>query len=160
MSSRILLLSAALLAAFASAWVIQGWRYTGEIAQIRAEHAEAYAQAERQARSEEARRAAAVEGIRRDAQERIVQLEADADTARAAAGSLREELARRRRTASDTGATPGSPPALSALILYSELLERADEAAGRYAEHADRARAAGLTCEQAFDSLTQKGKGM
>lgn len=154
MQMRLIAAIAALAIAFASAWVIQGWRYTGEIAQIRAEHADAYAKAQAQARSEETRRAAAIEGIRRDAQIRIEELEADAATAVSAAGSLREELAKRtRRATANPGTANGGAAALSALVLYSELLDRADTRAGELAGEADRRRVAGLACQHAYDSL-------
>lgn len=153
MNARLIAAIAALAIAFASAWAIQGWRYSGEIAQIRAGHADAYAKAQAQARSEEARRAAAIEGVRRDAQERIVQLEADAATAVAAAGSLRKQVdlfasrPAKCPAAADGGATDSDK------LLLAKLFNEADEAAGRMAAEADRARVAGEVCVAAYESL-------
>jgi len=152
MNARLIAGIAALAIAFASAWVIQGWRYTGEIAQIRAEHAEAYAQANAQARSEEARRAAAIEGVRRDAQERIVQLEADADTARAAAGSLRKQVDLFASRPAKCPAVADGGAADPDKLLLAQLLSEADEAAGRMAAEADRAIVAGEVCVAAYES--------
>lgn len=154
MNPRLIAAGLCLALAFLAGWSINGWKLKGEIAEIRAEHAEAYAQANAQARSEEARRAAAIEGIRRDAQIRIQELESDVVAAADAADRLRKELARRRGAAEHTAATGGGAPTISAVILYSELLDRADTRAGELAEFADRSRVAGEACVAAYDALT------
>ncbi|WVM93518.1 DUF2514 family protein [Halopseudomonas pachastrellae] len=60
-------LAALVLLGFGVGWSWQGDRWESKYISLGAEYAEARAAAERQARSEETRRAAAVEGIRRDA---------------------------------------------------------------------------------------------
>jgi len=138
-----------------------GWSWNGSLWELKynnreTKYAEARAAAERQARSEETRRAAAVEGIRRDAKQQIDQAQADASAADATADSLRQQLAERtRRASADTCSDAGSQTARSTLILYSELLDRADARAGELAAEADRRRIAGLACEAQYDSLGQ-----
>lgn len=137
-----------------------GWSWNGSLWESKynareTKYAEARAAAERQARSEETRRAAAVEGIRRDAKQQIEQAQADATAADATADSLRQQLAERtRRASADTCSDAGSQTARSTLILYSELLDRADARAGELAAEADRRRVAGLACEAQYESLS------
>ena len=147
-------LAALVLLGFGVGWSWQGSRWESRYIALGAEYAEARAAAERQARSEEARRAAAVEGIRRDAKNQIEQAQADATAAAATADSLRQQLAERtRRVTQGVGACPGGSPTTATLILYSELLDRADARAGELAAEADRRRVAGLACERQYDSL-------
>tara|TARA_R110001592_G_scaffold65634_5_gene201248 strand:+ start:6242 stop:6754 length:513 start_codon:yes stop_codon:yes gene_type:complete len=136
------------------AWHYQQARWDKDVADIRTAHAEAYALAQAQARSEEQRRQSAIEGIRRDAKQKIIELQSDVATAERAADGLRGELAERtRRAVADTCAAGGGETAKSTLILYSELLDRADRRAGELAAFADRAHAAGGACEGAYESL-------
>jgi len=157
-SARLIAAGLALLAAlaigFGAAWTFQGHKYKGEIADIRLVHAEAYAQANAQARSEEARRVAAIEGIRRDAQIRIEELEADAATAVAAAGSLRKQVDLFASRPAKCPAVADGGAADSDKLLLAQLLSEADEAAGRMAAEADRSRVAGLACEKSYDALS------
>ncbi|RGP57087.1 DUF2514 family protein [Pseudomonas abyssi] len=150
-------LLALVLLGFGVGWSWQGARWESKYIALGAEYAEARAAAEWQARSEETRRAAAVEGIRRDAKNKIQQAEADTAAANAAADSLRQQLAERtRRASADTCSDAGSQTARSTLILYSKLLDRADARAGELAAEADRRRVAGLACEAQYDSLSQR----
>ena len=150
-------LIALVLLGFWVGWSWQGSRWESKYIALGAAWAESRAAAERQARSEETRRAAAVEGIRRDAKNQIEQAQADADAADAAADSLREQLAERtRRATQGAGACPGGSPTTSTLVLYSELLDRADARAGELAAEADRRRVAGLACEAQYYSLSQR----
>lgn len=91
-----------------------------------------------------------------DGQDRIDAAHRDAAGARAAADSLRADLARyrtaARAAAHPSAATPG-PPAGDALDLLADLFARADERAGELAAAADLAHAAGVTCQRAYDSL-------
>lgn len=147
-------LIALVLLGFGVGWGWQGARWESRYSERETEYAEARAAAERQARSEETRRAAAVEGIRRDAKDQIEQAQADAAAADATADSLRQQLAERtRRATQGAGACPGGSPTTATLLLYSELLDRADARAGELAAEADRRRVAGLTCERQYDSL-------
>lgn len=146
-------------AGFGVGWNWQGARWESRYIALGAEYAEKRAEAERQARSEETRRAAAVEGIRREARERIAAAESDAADERADADGMRKELAERtRRATQGAGACPGGSPATTALILYSELLDRADARASELAGEADRRRIAGLACEEQYDSLNSSPK--
>jgi len=147
------------LLGFGIGWSWQGDRWESKYSERETEYAEARAEAERQARSEETRRAAAVEGIRREARERIAAAESDAAADRADADGMREELANRtRRATQGAGACPGGSPATTTLILYSELLDRADARASELAQEADRRRIAGLACEEQYDSLNSPPK--
>ena len=138
----------------AGAWQWQANSYERQISDIRGEYAEAARQAEARARSEEQRRQAAIEGIRRDAQDKIAAVAADAAAADDAAGRLRARVAElSRRPASCPGAAGGGDTADHARDLLAVMLSRLDEAAGGIAEFADRSRAAGLTCQFAYEAL-------
>jgi len=152
-------LVALVLLGFGVGWSWQGDRWESKYSERETEYTEARAEAERQARSEETRRAAAVEGIRREARERIAAAESDAADERADADGMRKELAERtRRATQGAGACPGGSPTTTALILYSELLDRADARASELAAEADRRRIAGLACEEQYDSIHLNGQ--
>jgi len=138
----------------AGAWQWQANSYERQISDIRGEYAEAARQAEARARSEEQRRQTAIEGIRRDAQEKISAVAADAAAADGAASRLRARVAQlSRRPASCPGAADGGDTADPARNLLADMLGRLDEAAGGIAEFADRSRAAGLTCQVSYESV-------
>lgn len=150
-------LAALVLLGFGVGWSWSGSLWESKYNNRETKYAEARAAAERQARSEETRRAAVVEGIRRDAKDQIEQAQADATAAAATADSLRQQLAERtRRATQGAGACPGGSPTTATLILYSELLDRADARAGELAAEADRRRVAGLACEAQYYSLSQR----
>lgn len=139
----------------AGAWQWQGNRYERQISEIRAGYAESARQAEARARSEEQRRHTAIEGIRRDAQEQIAAVAADAAAADDAASRLRARVAElSRRPARCPGAAGGGEAADPARLVLSDVLSRIDAAAGELAAHADRARIAGLACEVAHDLVS------
>lgn len=126
----------------------------GELAEVRAEWSEAARKAEARARSEEQRRQTAIEGIRRDAQEKIAAVAADAAAADDAAGRLRARVAQlSRRPASCAGAADGGEATDPARDLLAVMLSRIDEAAGGIAEFADRSRIAGLTCQVSYEAV-------
>ena len=138
----------------AGAWQWQGNRYERQISDIRAANAEAALVALAQARSEEQRRQTAIEGIRRDAQEKIAAVAADAAAADDAASRLRARVTElSRRPASCPGAAGRGEAAAAARDLLAVMLSRLDEAAGGVAEFADRSRAAGLTCQVSYEAL-------
>ena len=152
-------LAALVLLGFGVGWSWNGSLWESKYNTRETNYAEARAAAERQARSEETRRAAAVEGVRRDAKIQIQQAEADTVAANSAADSLRQQLAERiRRATQGAGACPGGSPTTATLILYSELLDRADARAGELAAEADRRRVAGLACQAQYDSLRAPDK--
>ncbi|MFH7526486.1 DUF2514 domain-containing protein [Aeromonas sp. A3] len=109
------------------------------------------------ARKEEHRRQAEIDEVRDHAQEQIAQAQADAAAAGVESGRLREQArrlaARASQCASNSGATQGSPAAEQPAVVLADLLSRADERAGELAAAYDRARASGLACERAYDSL-------
>ncbi|MCF6805360.1 DUF2514 family protein [Stutzerimonas stutzeri] len=126
----------------------------GELAEVRAEWSEAARQAEARARSEEQRRQTAIEGIRRDAQEKIAAVAADAAAADDAAGRLRARVAElSRRPASCSGAAAGGDAAGEARDLLALVSSRLDEAAGELAAYAERAANAGETCQRSYEAV-------
>lgn len=136
---------------------VQQYRVTdakGELSVARAEWSEAARQAEARARSEEQRRQTAIEGIRRDAQEKIAAVAADAAAADDAAGRLRARVAElSRRPARCPSAAGGGEAADAARLVLSDVFARLDQRAGELAEAYDRARIAGLACEAAYDMV-------
>ena len=142
-----------------------GWSWKGALGdakydQREAEYAEARAESERQARSEETRRAAAVEGIRRDARERIDQVEADAADANSTAVGLREQVAKlSSRPARCAAAGDGSAAKPDGdKLRLGIVLEQVEQEGRRMARVADEAIAAGLACEEQYDSLQPNGQ--
>lgn len=151
---RILIPVATFAAGLILAGTVQGWRYGKQIADIRAEQAQAVTEAVTQAREEEQRRTKTLEVIADDTRSKLDAAQADADTARTAAAGLRQQLADyRQRTRCSPAVTGGGEATEDPLVLLSELLSRADERAGELAEFADRAHLAGRACEAAYDSL-------
>lgn len=151
---RILIPVAAFVAGLLVAGTVQGWRYGEQLADIRAEQAQAVTKAVTAARAEEQRRINTLEVIANDTQSKLAAAHADAATARAAATGLRQQLADYRQRARYSPAVArGSETAEDPLFLLSDLLSRADERAGELAEFADRAHLAGRACEAAYDSL-------
>ena len=152
--ARILIPAAAFIAGLVLAGTVQGWRYGEQIADIRAEQAQAVTEAVTQARAEEQRRINTLEVIANDTRSKLADAHADAAAARTAAAGLRQQLADyRQRARSNPPVAGGSTPAEDPLFLLSDLLSRADERAGELAEFADRAHLAGRACEAAYDSL-------
>ena len=148
----------------ACAWIIQGWRYTAQIANQEAAHAKAMddqAQATVAAveatRTEERRRTAVVEKARDEAQEKARAAAADADGVRTELGRLRRHANTlvRAAVARDPAAAVGSPPGAGPVDLLAYMLSRVSDRAAQLARVADRARIAGLTCERAYEGLTE-----
>ncbi|MGN5081769.1 DUF2514 family protein [Aeromonas sp. 31P] len=132
-------------------WQAKWDRQAAELAAAKARNLEL-------AREEEQRRQNEIEKVRRDAEQDIARAEADAAAANAVAGSLREQARRLASRASQCAGNPGtaqggSAAGQSALVL-ADLLSRADARAGELAAAYDRARAAGLACERAYDALS------
>ncbi|WP_386415526.1 DUF2514 family protein [Stutzerimonas stutzeri] len=155
---KLIALAAAVLALMAlsaaGAWQWQANSYERQLSELREGYAEAARKAEAQARSEEQRRQTAIEGIRRDAQEKIAAVAADAAAADDAASRLRARVAElSRRPASCAGSTDGGEAADAARNLLADMLSRIDEAAGGVAEFADRSRSAGLICQVSYEAV-------
>ena len=127
------------------------------------ELAEAKAKAIELVREEEQRRQAAIDGVRQHAEQQIARAEADAAAADAAADSLREQAkrlaARASQCTSHPTATQSGKATAQPSVVLADVLGRADERAGQLAAAYDRARAAGLTCEAAYDALRNERKG-
>ncbi|WP_322864389.1 DUF2514 family protein [Aeromonas allosaccharophila] len=119
--------------------------------------ATARTRAEQEAREEELRRQAEIDEVRAHAQEQIAQAQADATAAGVESGRLREQArrlaARASQCASHSSTPQGSPTVEQPAVVLADLLSRADERAGELAAAYDRARASGLACERAYDSL-------
>ncbi len=151
-------------------WWFSHQRYTAGYSDASAEWAlkwkqrdadDATTQALRQAqfRAEEQRRQGDINEIRKQASLQLAGLQADADRARAASRELHDtadKLARRlaeRERACGTGTADRSQAETSGAVLLADLFRRADERAGEMADEADKARARGLACEAAYDSI-------
>lgn len=147
----------------AGAWV--SWAITDNSWQ--ATHSEYVAQVEKaakaasdQARSEEQRRQAAIEGIRRDGQQKQAELAADIDAVTGINQRLREEIDRIKLAASKySGAATGSETAEPAVVVLGELFKSASERAGELAAALGASRSAGLTCEASYDALVNPPSG-
>ncbi|MHB0820116.1 DUF2514 family protein [Stutzerimonas stutzeri] len=87
--------------------------------------------------------------------EQIEQARRDADAAGAAADRLRIEAGRiaTQLATCNAGAAGERKARIAAGDLLADVLGRADDRAGELAAIADRARAAGLTCERTYDGV-------
>lgn len=150
----------------AAAWTVQGWRYTAQLADMRAAHArerDAQAQATVAAveaiRNEERRRMTAVEIARDDAQKQAADAAADAVAARGERDRMRARADTLARAAvgRDPTLAEGGPAGAAAADLLAYMLGRAIDRAEALAGIADRARIAGLTCESAYDQVRDVG---
>ena len=154
---RLIIAACLLVAAFATGWLVNGWRWQAKLAALQLEHAEQYADAQAQARSEEQRRQTAVEGIRRDAQQTIEQSQADAAAADAAANGLRAALdTAKRRAARCASVAAGSPTGPDQTTVLADLLAELEQEGRAMAAEADRRGIAGRTCEQYAVAIQQQ----
>jgi len=139
------------------------------LAVLRAEHAQAVAvaasaaqTAERAARTEEQRRVIAAQEIADAAQTRLDRVQADADRARRVAVGLRDAAAAAAARCSAASGNPAAAQASAAAagpgLVLRDVLISADERAGDLAAAFDRAHAAGLACERAYDALSATGR--
>lgn len=95
----------------------------------------------------------------RDGRTKLDAARRDAAAAGAAADGLRAALDRFRaaaRAAEGAGAAQRGASADATIGVLSDMLEELDRRAGIYAETADVAHAAGMTCERSFDALETK----
>jgi hypothetical protein len=167
-----LTLAAALLGAALAAGVqeIRVTRADARLASAQAEQAEtlraisvASESAALSMRQREQDMAARIEKETQDGQARLAAAQADRDAARVERDRLRSSLKDYRHAASAAAPNPGaaaaSPATADALDLLAELFTSADDRAGDLAAAADAARAAGLTCERAYDALAAASAG-
>lgn len=90
--------AAAILAAALSGWgvwTVQAWRYTGQIASIKLEHAQAVTDATREARATESRRFKEVQDAQANATKRAQVARADSAAAHSELSRLRDAIAAR-----------------------------------------------------------------
>lgn len=108
-------------------------------------------------RATEQRLNAANRGIEDDAQRQITQAKADAAAAGTAARSLRERIdatvARGRSAACNPAPADIGPPAPDPLVVFADVLGRADARAGQLAALADERGAAGAACQAWADAV-------
>lgn len=105
---------------------------------------------------EEKRRNAELQKIQADAQQRIDAARNDAVNAAAKSGRLQQQLANIRKQLVGYSTTESiGNPAASTGVLLGDVLSESVERNRQLADYADRARAAGLTCEAQYESLTR-----
>ena len=151
------LAAVALAAGLLLGWLANGWRLGEQIAEIRADHAQALADVQSRARKIESGWHAGMMEVQRNAQEKLDAVAADVAAAGSAAERLRERVAElSRRPAACPGAADGGEAADAARLVLADVLGRIDAAAGELAAYADRARVAGMACEAAYDSLAAR----
>lgn len=136
-------------------WKLASLHYGKQIATLERDHAIASEAAQAQARERETELRRQLKEVERQADENRKSLEADLANARHAASRLRGELDKIRAESARSGAgTTGECEAARATSgMLAELFGELNEMAGIYAEAADRARLAGLTCEQSYQAV-------
>ncbi len=140
--------SVAALVGFGAAWQVQSWRMEA----AEAKRAAAEIQARVEAEAEFSRRIQAQQETANEAMQTLRRARLDAAAAGHAADSLREHiaaLARQSATPAASSASGASPASLLA-----DMLGRVEASGRELAAEADRARAAGLACERAYDALS------
>lgn len=130
-------------------------QYKSGYEMARKDQAVLIAQAYERVRDIELQRQAEIEVIRNDAMLQIEQIEIDRDNADATSERLRKELARYRANAEDTCATAGSSSAQDPIGVLIGVLEGLESTGREIAEYADRARVAGLVCEDSYRALNK-----
>lgn len=139
----------------AGGWKLASLNYGNQIATLERDHAIASEAAQAQAHERENALRRQLREVEAQANEKRKSLEADLANARRAANGLRGELDKIRAESARNGAgTTGECEAARATSgVLAELLGELNEMAGIYAEAADRARLAGLTCEQSYHAV-------
>lgn len=112
--------------------------------------------ADKQRRIEQDRQGA-IDAIQEQAQQDIATAQLNAAIAAAESKRLQDGIAdaitRLQADSGHSGTAISSKTRASTSSLLTELFREIDAAAGIYAAEADRARAAGLTCERAYDAV-------
>lgn len=110
-----------------------------------------------QQRRIELQRQGDIDAIQEQAQQDIATAQRNAAIAAAESKRLQDgiadAIARLQADSGHTGTAISSKTRASTSSLLAELFREIDTAAGIYAAEADRARAAGLTCERAYDAV-------
>jgi uncharacterized protein YaaQ len=102
----------------------------------------------------EARRRREIERGTQHAQQQLSALQGDAAAARTGAERLRRELERLRQSRTTAVASGGGPTADGSVVLLTGLLAESVERNRQLAAEADRRRAAGMACQQAWQAMT------
>lgn len=108
-------------------------------------------------KKEEQRRNAELQKIQADAQQRVDAARNDAVNAAAKSGRLQQQLAniRKQLVGYSTTESIGNPAAETGVLL-ADVLAASIERNRQLADYADRAREAGLMCEEQYNSLRNK----
>lgn len=119
---------------------------------------QAWAIAEAAEREKEQSRQQSINKVIQDGQKAIDSATSDAAAARATANSLRaqaEKLASSAagKVSSHSCTTAASQAAVRAVLVFADVLKRADERAGQLAGYADESRIRGLNCEAAYQGI-------
>jgi len=138
-----------------SAWKMSSLHYGSQIATMQRDHAAASEAAQVQARERENALRRQLKEVETQADEKRKKLESDLINARRAASGLQVELDKIRAESARIGAgtTGECETARATAGMLAELLGELNEMAGIYAEAADRARLAGLICEQSYHAV-------
>lgn len=120
-------------------------------------YAKAVAEQKAADKKEEQRRNAELQKIQSDAQQRIDAARNDAVNAAAKSGRLQQQLAniRKQLVGYSTAESIGNPAAETGVLL-AQLLSESVERNRQLADYADRAREAGLACQEQYESLTRR----
>lgn len=154
--STFLLISMAI--AFMVGWGVNGWRKDRDIARVKQEFAQQVLEAQSQVRAEEKRRWDEREQLVEQHKERERELESAVAAERGTSERLRAQVSdyvQRARNSALASASEGGQCA-DPIGVLADLLTGADTTASQLAEYADRLKAAGLMCEQAYDSLRRE----
>lgn len=144
------LLSGAL--AFGAAWQVQGWRMGEQIAAIQAQHAEATAKAQSDARATEKALSDKLQEAQNNATKRETKLRSDAAAARRTADGLRDTIYSIRADLPSYSQSAAAKTADTA----AELLQQCADEYRSVAEKADRHAADALMLREAWPISTPK----
>ena len=150
--------AAVFAAGLAVGWIYNGSLWSAKHERLISEHAQAVAEGQAKVRAVETLYASKLDEVVHDAQSQADAIAVDAHNAASVSERLREENDRLRRAASSSSAPADCSAAKRTMVLYSKLLDRADDRAGNLAKEADRRRVAGLACEASYDAIRQQGR--
>ncbi len=152
--SRLVIAAASLAASAAAGWWINGALWSDRYAQLERDHAIAIAKSSERARLVEQGWSQAMQKVREDARSETDANDSEHASALNELERLREENALyASRATQNTSAECRSAPATSAILLYSQLLDKCEARNIDYAGEAERRRVAGRACESAYDAL-------
>ena len=151
-----LAIALALAGIFGAGWHTRGVRADRDAAQVQLTAAESARAAERGARTQEQQRTQRVQEIAdADRKNLSVRLRAAQSAAAAAVGLRDDAAAAVSAAASDPAATGGSASATGPGLVLADVLGRCGSRLAELAAAVDASRAAGLTCERAYDAVRE-----